>query len=317
MKIKRFVLPDSRTTLHDRLRRLLSYIWACLPIGYLLVGLHTLLHRRRTYRYEVSLCMIFKNEAPYLREWLEYHILLGVDHFYLYNNNSDDDFAEVLSPYIREGRVTLVDWERNYCQVGAYEHCYKASREETRWLGFIDADEFLNLSFEAGDAKTFFAKYEAWPSLFLFWRMFGTSGVMTEDYSKPVIEQFTSCWPDLCNEGKSFINNDYRFTALNIHWSRAEYLGLPLFGVAVNRVFVPYMNVIFRRINPRACINHYWSKSREFALFKTYVRSDCVSRELEETRKRNGADIFELQCTTKDFSIQRWLVMLKEILSSE
>ena len=49
-------------------------------------------HDKRTMKYSVSLCLIFKNEAPFLKEWLDYHLTVGVDHFYLYNNNSDDDF---------------------------------------------------------------------------------------------------------------------------------------------------------------------------------------------------------------------------------
>lgn len=33
----------------------------------------------RKTKYYFSLCAIFKNEAPYFREWIEYHRMLGVD----------------------------------------------------------------------------------------------------------------------------------------------------------------------------------------------------------------------------------------------
>ena len=317
MRVKRFVLPNAKTGFCERgWRRICSYIYAYLPIGYLLVGLHSLLHRKKRYKYDVSLCLIFKNEAPYLKEWLEFYILIGVDHFYLYNNNSTDNFAEVLQPYIRDGRVTLTDWERDYCQVGAYEHCYRSCKDETHWLGFLDTDEFLNISVEEGnDVKKLLKKYEAWPSLFLFWRMFGTSGIMKEDCSKLVIERFTSCWPYLSNEGKSFINNDYEFSTINVHWHKAKYLGVPLYGVMLNKMFDPYMELVPCRIKPKAYINHYWSRSREYAIFKTFVRTDVLCKDLEKTRKKNGLDFFELQCSAKDFSIQRLLVNLKEALS--
>ena len=45
-------------------------------------------------KYEISICAIFKNEAPFLKEWLEFHLMLGIDHFYLYNNNSEDDYLD-------------------------------------------------------------------------------------------------------------------------------------------------------------------------------------------------------------------------------
>ena len=54
----------------------------------------------------LSVCAIYKNEARYLAEWLEFHLLAGVEHFFLYDNNSTDDHREVLAPYLRAGVVT-------------------------------------------------------------------------------------------------------------------------------------------------------------------------------------------------------------------
>ena len=51
----------------------------------------------------LSVCAIYKNEARYLAEWLEFHLLAGVEHFFLYNNDSTDDHREVLAPYLRAG----------------------------------------------------------------------------------------------------------------------------------------------------------------------------------------------------------------------
>ena len=33
-------------------------------------------------KYTVAVCAIFKNESVFLKEWLEYHLLIGVEHFY-------------------------------------------------------------------------------------------------------------------------------------------------------------------------------------------------------------------------------------------
>lgn len=109
-------------------------------------------------KYKLSICALFKNEAPYLKEWIEYHQLVGVDHFYLYNIGSRDPYREVLAPYIRKKIVTLINWpdflgddsEENASiwalstQVSAYENAVvvKASKE-TKWLVFLDVDEFL------------------------------------------------------------------------------------------------------------------------------------------------------------------------------
>ncbi len=110
-------------------------------------------------KYTLSICGIFRNEARYLKEWIEYHLLVGVDHFYLYNNKSIDYYRRTLQPYIQAGIVTFVNWpdclteweesaDRDHwalsTQLPAYEHAIKLKAAlESKWLVFVDIDEFL------------------------------------------------------------------------------------------------------------------------------------------------------------------------------
>ena len=57
----------------------------------------------RMAKHYISICCMYKNEALYLAEWIEYHRIIGVDHFYLYDNLSDDYHEAILEPYIRAG----------------------------------------------------------------------------------------------------------------------------------------------------------------------------------------------------------------------
>ena len=54
-------------------------------------------------KYYISICAIFKNEGHNLKEWIEYHKLIGIDHIYLYNNFSDDNYHETLLQYMNLG----------------------------------------------------------------------------------------------------------------------------------------------------------------------------------------------------------------------
>lgn len=54
-----------------------------------------------TKKYSISICAIFKDEAPYLAEWLEHHLKIGIEHFYMYDNNSSDEYMEKLDPYLK------------------------------------------------------------------------------------------------------------------------------------------------------------------------------------------------------------------------
>lgn len=109
-------------------------------------------------KYNLSVCALFKNEAKYLREWIEYHRVVGVDHFYLYDNGSTDRSHYVLTPYIREGLVTLISWPDRVpadqegsaahwalsTQMPAYENTAKyIGLKDSSWLAFIDVDEYL------------------------------------------------------------------------------------------------------------------------------------------------------------------------------
>lgn len=54
---------------------------------------------------DLAIVTIMKNEAPYVKEWLDYHILVGVKKFYIYDNDSDDNLHDILRPYIEQGIV--------------------------------------------------------------------------------------------------------------------------------------------------------------------------------------------------------------------
>src|SRR3989339_2237430 len=97
------------------------------------------------YQYQLSICAIFQDEAPYLKEWIEFHQLVGVEHFYLYNHRSTDDWKTVLAPYIDNGTVEL--WNENTealdnrsfnkLQSACYTECLKHTRGVSKWVAFL------------------------------------------------------------------------------------------------------------------------------------------------------------------------------------
>ena len=93
-------------------------------------------------KYGLSVCAQFRDEGPYLDEWLRFHVRAGVDHFFLYNDVSADNFEEVLRPWMEAGQVTL-NHSKGRTQEEIYTHCLVKARLKTRWLAFIDLDEFL------------------------------------------------------------------------------------------------------------------------------------------------------------------------------
>ena len=126
-------------------------------------------------KHYLSVCCIFKDEAPYLEEWLRFYHLVGVDHFYLYDNGSTDGYAAVLAPWQAAGKVTLHFNRAPAAQRPAYCHCLLEFAQESRWIAFLDIDEFL---FSPGctDLRSFLQPFENQPAVAANWLMFGASG---------------------------------------------------------------------------------------------------------------------------------------------
>jgi hypothetical protein len=129
----------------------------------------------------LAICAIFRNEAPYLREWIEFHRLVGVERFHLYQNRSDDAYEPIVQPYIDQGLVELTQWPRQPpCHLQAYLHFISRYAGEPWWVAFIDCDEFLFSPSYAtvAEAIATIAAPE-WGAVGVNWMCFGASGQET------------------------------------------------------------------------------------------------------------------------------------------
>ncbi len=95
---------------------------------------------------KIVLCTIWRNELKSALEWIAYHLNLGFDEIYIYDNFSDDGSRELLSILHKSGLINHVIWdykENGSPQVSAYKHAADQVREDADWIIYIDADEFL------------------------------------------------------------------------------------------------------------------------------------------------------------------------------
>lgn len=136
----------------------------------------------------LAVCAIFRDESPYLAEWVAFHRIQGVERFWLYDNLSTDDWHSELEPEMRSGIVTVTPWPQEPGQKSAYIDCLNRHRNDARWIAFIDLDEFL---FSPGGRSLpeVLRGFERHPSVVVNWRMYGTNG-----YQEPpaglVVENF-------------------------------------------------------------------------------------------------------------------------------
>ncbi len=142
--------------------------------------------------YDLAVVAIMKNEAPYIAEWLDYHLLAGVNHFYIYDNESPDNLKEVLRPYIEKGIVTYIFYPGKARQYEAYSEAVRNFKFFCRYMAFIDGDEFILPRTGSGIvevADEVFSKNPA-AGLCINWQIFGSNGLEKADYSAGVLERF-------------------------------------------------------------------------------------------------------------------------------
>ena len=88
----------------------------------------------------LAVAAIFQNEARFLKEWIDFHRIVGVEHFYLFDHLSQDNPRKVLEPYIDIGLVQLTSWPIQYTNVYewtelqclAYERALHWARGKTK-----------------------------------------------------------------------------------------------------------------------------------------------------------------------------------------
>lgn len=274
----------------------------------------------RTYKYNVSICGIFLNEAPYLREWIEFHRIVGVEHFYLYNNMSTDGYKDILEPYMEEGLVTLTDWNVPHGQISAYWDCVGRFAAESRWIGFIDLDEFVVP--RENKIYDLLKPYDnRWGSVLIYGKIYGGCDGNDRDLNGLVTEDFKRCWPKLIAEGKCFYNTAYPLSGreknglgfYHVCWTKREdkdFRPVNIYG----RVTMSGSPERATKQAVPAQINHYMIKS-----YKEYQKKVMRLDATFEFNLRRDDDYWEVdrKATGSNQLIEQYLPELKRRLGRE
>ena len=126
-------------------------------------------NRYMSFSDKIIMSTLVRNEDSYIRQWIEYHRLLGVEGFIIYDNSgytghepklspeTSSDLETVLVDYISCGLVELIDWpyryrrkhgnnkEHNSAQTS--QQCHSIHMfQDSMLVGCLDIDEYVNVS---------------------------------------------------------------------------------------------------------------------------------------------------------------------------
>lgn len=225
----------------------------------------------------LAACAVVRDERPYVREWVTFHLAVGVQHVVLYDNRSTDGTADEVADLVSRRLVTVRPWTSRPFQRSAYEDAYRTLRGRFRWCAFLDADEFLLPSDPAErDVKNVLGDIEqARPdaaAVGVHWLIFGSSGHVSSPGGL-VIEQYQNRGPDDFQANrhiKSIVRLDANPSWLTSHMIKAD-------GPTVNELGetlpIPDKLAGLVRDRPpthqRLRVNHYFVKSLDHWRHKT------------------------------------------------
>lgn len=247
--------------------------------------------------YFFSVGAIFKNEQHCIKEWIEHYLNQGADHFYLINDNSDDNSFEIVRPYIGSGLVTLYQTYKSTphplgFQGHMYTQCFlpHINRKDTKWLLICNLDEFV-WSPKFNTLKDFLSNYvNPLAQVQVIPTLFGSNYL--EKQPRSLIQGFTKRTKELPSNGggyKYFVNSDFKYKSLQVHHAlpeNNEYLK-PNYFMIIDSEFIR--------------LNHYICQSRELWINVKLKRGDAdgyLKRDMElfdlYNKMANEVDDFEL-----------------------
>jgi hypothetical protein len=208
-------------------------------------------------KYFLSLCAIIKDENN-LIEFIIYHWLIGVEYFYIYDNDSKIPIKNILDNYIFKKICTIIDYPGRGVQMNAYNHCIKNYGNKTKWLCILDGDEYI-LPKKHDSLRDFLNEYKNYHAIGINWVIFGTS-FHEKKQNGFVIDNYRYCSNKADKHIKTIFQPEHIKNCYNQHFVE---LNNPLKYVDSKK------NIIFGSFNNNIGstdiiqINHYFTKSLE------------------------------------------------------
>lgn len=232
----------------------------------------------------IVICAIAKNEHLYINDWVKYHINLGFDHIYVFDN--DDLNAQFIGDFIDKDlidKISFIDvrgMHKQWFQQKCYNKFYQANKDNFSWCAFIDIDEYIVLRDWKNIREMLSDKcFDDFLSIKLRWHMYGDDDVIKRDLSIPPINFFKNYLEtsEYKSHGKQITRGALQNAAIHNHCC---FINNAIVGQCTTsgiRCFEE--NGAFdinHKLSDAAFINHYMTKTLDEFLHQKFGRSDAM-----------------------------------------
>ena len=233
-------------------------------------------------------CAIAKHENLYINDWCKYHLNLGFDDIYVFDNN------EAYYPNVEDcidkdisNHVHFIDAKgKSQFQIEAYNTFYQQHKHEFDWCAFIDIDEFFNLG-NFSDFKSFIASnknFDRAACILFNWQLYGDDGIIEGDVSVPVYERIKK--PVFCKEHfdtvksviKGGLSDNVMFRSKD-RWSHVP-INIHTFCNVKGQVVRPQGFKIPKEfLSNEICLKHYITKTLKEFIDTKMNRTDALFKD--------------------------------------
>jgi len=222
---------------------------------------------------------IAKFENDYIDEWIQYHLSLGFDKIYLYDNEDNPTYNNLFY----ENVIVIHFPGKNYdvpVQYKVLSHFVCNYMYNFTHVTHIDIDEFITLK-KHSSIKEFIREYihGDCAGICMNWRHFGSNSIVVKN-NQPVTQRFTRCEKNGDPHIKVLFDTSYFVcfrTVHNVDLINGYYIkttkGIPIGNLPTN------IHIDFSVIQ----LNHYKCKTLpEFQFIRSRGRADMLENPLED-----------------------------------
>ena len=236
--------------------------------------------------YKTCIATVVKNEHEYLDEWIQYHLNLGIDHMFIYEDIDSDSHKEICDKYEAvtlssiesvlsasdlDNTIKIKNNGKGEIQILYFRRIlmYLKQNFDYNWCFIIDDDEFITVEDDLNKILPLYNNYDAF---IMQWDCYGANGYINKpDYSsKGVVDTYLIKSNDFlaldknsghvktCYNMNRYIDDNYHnhhIPSLKCNWCRSD-----------------YSKNIDARIYKNIWIRHYITKSWEEYVWKKTKR---------------------------------------------
>lgn len=235
---------------------------------------------------------IIKNEHQYLDEWIKYHLDLGIDHIFIFEDIDSDSHKEICDKYgdkVSLDSVTSILDDKSRIEAKevkelnrySVQHMYfrngmnmlkRLYSDKYDWCFMIDNDEFITLENENDKLEDVLSLYDKYDAFVMSWKWYGANGHITKPLNKGVLESYPK-------EAEGKRPNQVK-TCYKINSFKSEFLYTHHHPTDIcNWCNTDYAKFYKTPTFSKIYIRHYITKSWEEYVWKRKVRGYVWGRE--------------------------------------